>query len=144
MVLQSKQQSEKQIERSHSHSHRLIIIVVAVICLVGIGLGFWYNQLPKNNPQRDQSSCEQAGGEWRSNEKICLISNRVAGEECTDGGQCKSGICFPPPLTQEQQLNITNGSAENIVGTCYSEEVAEGCVKQVVNGTVTLESLCFE
>ncbi len=121
------------------------IIISIVIILLGIGLGIWYNQLPENNPQRDQSSCEQAGGEWVAEQKNCLISNRMEGENCTDGGQCQSGVCFPPDLTSEQQANIDEGNVlMGITGTCYPEELIEGCVKQVLKGIVSQESLCIE
>jgi len=111
--------------------------------LLGIGLGYYYNQQPENNPQRNQSSCEQSGGEWRTNQAICLISNKIFGEDCIDGGQCQSGVCFPPILTSQQQANIINGEViTDIIGTCYLDELLEGCVKQVNNGEVSFESLC--
>ncbi|MBU0706767.1 hypothetical protein KKG41_00135 [Patescibacteria group bacterium] len=121
-----------------------IIISIALIILLGIGTGIWYNNLPENNPQRDQSSCEKSGGEWVAGQSLCLISNRVAGEECTDGGQCQSGVCFPTKLTDEQQAALVDGEVSGISGTCYPEELIKGCVQQVLKGKVTKESLCID
>jgi len=121
-----------------------LIIAIAIIGLLGTGLGCYYSQLPEHNPQKNQSTCEQAGGEWLENQTTCLISNKVAGENCTDGGQCQSGVCFPPPLTPEQRASLSNGDVTDIIGTCYPEKLIEDCVKQVINGAVSLESLCYE
>jgi len=123
----------------------LVILSVLVVCALGIGLGVYYNHLPENNPQRDQSSCEKAGGEWKLVEGTCLISSKVAGEVCTDGGQCQSGICFPPQLSEEQYARIQNSETlTNISGTCYADEFTEGCVAQVIKSTVSQTSLCYE
>ncbi|PIY96987.1 MAG: hypothetical protein COY66_01855 [Candidatus Kerfeldbacteria bacterium CG_4_10_14_0_8_um_filter_42_10] len=133
--------SEKKHRQSSKDLFKLIIAIV-IIGLLGVGSGYYYSQLPKNNPQKNQSNCEQAGGDWE-NEK-CLLSNRLTGEECIDGGQCQSGICFPPELTEEQIAELAEKPLTDITGTCYSEELIEECVKQVNNGTVSLESLCYE
>ncbi len=142
----SKPEPEIQDQPSNKKLLTVTIIIAMILFLgfLGIGLGYWYNQLPENNPQRDRVSCEQAGGEWLTDQSTCLISNRVAGEICTDGGQCQSGVCFPPALTQEQQAALSHGDVTGITGTCYSEELMTDCVKQVIDGTVSRESLCLE
>lgn len=124
-----------------NHDLMKLIIVIAIIGLVGIGLGYYYSQLPENNPQKNQSNCEQAGGEWVEDQ--CLLSNRLAGEDCTDGGQCQSGVCFPPELTAAQMAALENGPLEGITGTCYPEELIIDCIKQVNHGVVSKESLCY-
>lgn len=121
----------------------IIALVLAVIVLTGIMLGLLYSRLPGNNPQKSQAGCEGVGGDWDAVERRCLVSYRKAGELCTDGGQCTSGVCFPPELTEEQKIDLTNGPLQNIVGTCYSEELIIGCVEQVLNGTVSEESMCL-
>lgn len=137
-----------EINKDLQKSNKLLFVIflgITVIILLGIGLGIWYNQLPENNPQRNQSSCEKASGEWVAEQENCLISNRTTGEICTDGGQCQSGVCFPPDLTPEQQTSISDGNViTGITGTCYSEESIEGCIKQVLKGTISRESLCIE
>ena len=131
-------------KHKQQNNFSLLILIIIVICLFGIGLGYYYSQLPENNPQRDQSSCEQAGGQWQKSQSNCLISNRIAGEPCTDGGQCQSGICFPPTLTGEQQTALSNEPVVGITGTCYLDEFLGGCIKQVIDGAVSMESLCYE
>ncbi len=119
-----------------------IIIIFAIIILSGIGLGFLYSSLPAHHPEKNQQYCENAGGQW-TDDQICLLSYKKAGETCTDGGQCISGVCFPPILTDEQKNNLTKGSLKDIVGTCYPEKLATGCVEQVLKGTVSKESMCL-
>ncbi|MFH1366995.1 MAG: hypothetical protein ABIH38_03330 [Patescibacteria group bacterium] len=136
--------SENPAKKSKKILYGLLIGMAAII-LLGICLGYWYNQLPKNNPQRSQYTCEQAGGQWLVDESTCLISNRLAGEACTDGGQCQSGVCFPPDLTEEHQAAVTRGEkVSGLTGTCYPEELIGDCVKQILKGTVSRESLCIE
>ena len=120
-----------------------IIIIFAIIIFTGIGLGFLYSSLPENNPEKNKQFCEKAGGQW-TEDQTCLLSHKKAGELCTDGGQCISGICFPPTLTDEQKINLNKGPLENIVGTCYSENIVTGCIEQVIMGTISKESMCME
>jgi len=122
----------------------IIFIVIALIILGGIALGFYYNSLPENNPQKSKQGCESVGGDWSVEQNKCLVSYKEPGEICTDGGQCKSGVCFPPTLTEEQKINLTNNPLKNIVGTCYPDEQITGCVKQVLMGTVSKESMCLD
>ena len=140
--------SQPQPEKRHQSFNQFLlklIIVIVVICLSGIGLGIWYNQLPVHHPERNQSACEQAGGEWLTDHAVCLLSHKEAGDSCTDGGQCQSGVCFPPDLTEEQQATITSGNkVSGLTGTCYPEEEVMGCVKQILKGVVSRESLCYE
>ena len=72
-----------------------------------------------------------------------FVSYKESGAICTDGGQCKSGVCFPPTLTEEQKVKLTNSPVENIIGTCYPDELITGCIKQVLMGTVSKESMCL-
>jgi len=128
-----------------NHGMRNLLIVAAVVILCGIGLGYYYSQLPENNPQKNQSNCEQAGGEWAAEQGTCLLSNRVTGDECTDGGQCQSGICSPSDLTSEQESRVASGEVvTGISGTCHADVFAEGCIPQVYKGKVSLDSLCLE
>ncbi|MFH1597881.1 MAG: hypothetical protein ABIB97_02305 [Patescibacteria group bacterium] len=121
------------------------IIIIAVICIGGIGLGFWYSQLDVHHPERSKEACEQSWGEWQAEAETCILSSRPAGEACVDGGQCQSGVCFPPELTADQQTTIDAGNeVSNLTGSCYPEELVRDCVKQVLNGTVNQESLCLE
>ena len=123
----------------------IITALAAIIIFISFGLWFWYNQLPENNPQRSKADCEKAGGEWAEEQSLCLISNRLAGEECTDGGQCRSGVCFPPDLSEKQMEIIYRGEKiTGLTGACYPDDLAFGCVKQVIKGTVSLESLCLD
>ncbi|MBU1148563.1 hypothetical protein KKI23_00565 [Patescibacteria group bacterium] len=124
---------------------RTPLIIIAVICIGGIGLGFWYSQLDVHHPERSQEACEQSWGEWQADEETCILSSRQAGEACVDGGQCQSGVCFPPDLTEEQQAIIdADNEVSDLTGSCYPEELVRDCVKQVLNGTVNQESLCLE
>jgi hypothetical protein len=99
-----------------------IIIIFVSIMLLGIGLGFLYSSLPEHQPE----------------------ISKETGEICTDGGQCVSGVCFPPTLTDAQKISLTNGPLKNIVGTCYAEDSITGCIEQVVRGEVSRESMCLE
>ena len=119
-----------------------IIIIFTIISLFGIGLGFLYSSLPEHHPEKNKQFCENAGGQW-TNEQTCLLSYKETGEICTDGGQCISGVCFPPPLTEEQKINLTKGPLKNIMGTCYPEYLVYGCVEQVLMGTISKESMCL-
>jgi hypothetical protein len=110
---------------------------------MGMGVGYFYSQLPANNPQKNQANCEKAGGEWQKNKANCLLSYRAAGEACTDGGQCQSGICFPPTMNEEQMAILAEGTLSGIIGTCYPDGINDGCIKQVINGKVTMQSLCY-
>ena len=121
----------------------LLAMIVAII-LFGISLGIFYSLLPGHNPPKSKQVCESAGGQWSDEQNFCLLSYKEPGEICTDGGQCKSGVCFPPTLTEEQRINLTNGPLKNIVGTCYPDELITSCVKQVLMGTVSKESMCLD
>ncbi|MFA6272321.1 MAG: hypothetical protein WC693_04440 [Patescibacteria group bacterium] len=129
--------------KRHHNDLSIIITIIITICLLGIGLGYFYSQLPENNPQKNEENCEKAGGEWQKNNEKCLLSYRVDGEACTDGGQCQSGICFPPALNEEQMASLNEGMLSGIIGTCYDGESTEGCIKQVIDGTVSMQSLCY-
>ena len=120
-----------------------IIIIFAIIILFGMGLGFLYSSLPAHHPEKNKQFCENAGGQWIDNQ-TCLLSYKKAGEICTDGGQCISGVCFPPTLTNEQKINLTKGPLKNVVGTCYPEDLVTGCVEQVLKGTISKESMCLD
>jgi len=119
-----------------------IIAMFAIVILLGVGLGFLYSSLPSHHPENKQY-CENAGGLW-TDEQACLLSDKDAGETCTDGGQCISGVCFPPTLTDEQIINLANGPLKAIVGTCYPENSVTGCVEQVLKGTISKESMCLK
>lgn len=130
--------------RKHRNNDLLIIVsVIALVCLLGITIGYFYSQLPENNPQKNEENCEKAGGEWQENNEKCLLSHRADGEACTDGGQCQSGICFPPALSDDQMEALTEGELSGIIGTCYQNDSPEGCIKQVIDGTVSMQSLCY-
>ena len=120
-----------------------IIIIFAIIILFGIGLGFLYSALPSHRPPKDEQGCERVGGLW-TDDQTCLLSYKKTDEICTDGGQCISGVCFPPTLTDEEKNNLTKGPLKNIIGTCYPEELVTGCVKQVLMGTISKESMCLD
>jgi len=120
-----------------------IIIVFILIILFGIGLGFLYSSLPEHHPEKNKQFCENAGGEWTDNQ-TCLLSYKKTDEICTDGGQCISGVCFPPILTDEQKINLNNGPLKDMEGTCYPEELVTGCVEQVLMGTVSKKSMCLD
>ncbi|MCF7844631.1 MAG: hypothetical protein K9M03_02275 [Kiritimatiellales bacterium] len=120
-----------------------VLIIFLIICAAGIALGFLYASLPGHHPQENRQACESVGGDWSDEQRVCLLSYKEGGEPCKDGGQCISGICFPPELSDEQKIAIEHESIKNIVGTCYADEFASGCVKQVIMGTVSKESLCL-
>ena len=120
-----------------------IFIISTIIILFGIGLGFLYSSLPEHHPEKNKQFCENAGGQWMDNQ-VCLLSYKKAGEICTDGRQCISGVCFPQTLTDEQKINLTKGHLENVVGTCYSEDLVTGCIPQVLMGTISKKSMCLE
>lgn len=122
----------------------IISIIFVGIILSGIALGFFYSSLPENNPQRDKASCESINGKWLDDENKCLLSYKKAGEACIDGGQCESGVCSPPELTEEQRLIINSGLMDSVVGTCFPSNIVSGCVDQVVNGKISKESMCLE
>ncbi len=129
-------------KQNTSKSLLFIIIIFASIILFGIVLGLLYSALPSHRPPKDEPVCERVGGQWTDNQ-TCLLSYKNAGEICTDGGQCISGVCFPPTLTDKQKINLTKGPLKNIVGTCYPEELVTGCVEQVLMGTISKEFMCL-
>jgi len=110
---------------------------------VGIFLGYCYSLLPGHYPQKNKKACESVGGEWTNSQNICLLANKKAGEICTDGAQCESGICFPPDLSENQKVMIAKELIKNIIGTCYPNNFPTGCVKQVIMGTISKESMCL-
>ena len=124
----------------------LIIIfgIMAIIILFGITLGFYYSSLSEHHPQKNKQSCESIGGQWLDNQKKCLLSYKKAGEICTDGGQCESGVCFPPALTEEQKTMLIKEPIKDIVGICYSDNFPTGCIKQVIMGIISKESMCLD
>ena len=119
------------------------VIIIAIVLLFGIVLGLYYSSLPGHHPQKNKQACESVGGEWSDDKKICLISNKETGESCTDGGQCISGICFPPALTAEQKSMLMKEPIKNVVGTCYANNFLTGCIEQVIRGTISKESMCL-
>lgn len=121
----------------------IIIIIFSIIILLGIGLGLLYSSLPGHHPEKNRQNCESAGGLWTENQ-TCLLSYKKAGEICTDGGQCQSGVCSPPALTDEQKTDLEKSPLKNIVGTCLPEEQISGCVEQVVKGTISKKSMCLD
>ncbi|MFH1426313.1 MAG: hypothetical protein ABIG66_02665 [Candidatus Kerfeldbacteria bacterium] len=124
----------------------LIAIGIFFVLLIasGIILGVLYSALPQHHPQDSQKNCESVGGEWVESEQFCLLGHKKAGESCTDGGQCESGVCFPPALTNAQRAALLTQPLDNIVGTCYPDEDLTGCIEQVLLGTITKESMCLE
>lgn len=119
------------------------VVIFIVIILFGVGLGLLYSSLSEHHPEKNQESCENAGGQWTENQ-TCLLSYKKAGEICIDGGQCISGVCFPSTLTDEQKINLEKGPLKNIVGTCYPEDLVTGCIKQVIMGIISKESMCMD
>ena len=127
------------------HKWEILVILLPIFIIIsGVLLGLYYSSLPENNPQRDKKSCESIHGKWLNDKSKCLLSYKKAGEACLDGGQCESGVCFPPDLTKEQQAMLDDKLIENITGTCYPENLISGCVKQVVKGAISKETMCFE
>ena len=120
----------------------IIFIIIAAIVLFGIILGYFYSLLPGHNPQKNEQACESVGGEWSGGLSSCLLADKKAGASCTDGAQCESGICFPPDLSEEQEMMLDKEPIKNIAGTCYPDNFPTGCVKQVVMGTVSKASMC--
>lgn len=118
-------------------------MVIIIIILSGISLGILYSLLPGHNQPGNKQDCEVAGGKWSVEENFCLLSYKESGEICTDGGQCKSGVCFPPTLTEEQKIILIDDPLKNIEGTCYPDELVTGCVKQIIMGTVSKETMCL-
>lgn len=125
------------------HTSKIILHGSMAIILFGIGLGFLYSSLPAHHPEENKQYCENAGGQWTENQ-TCLLSYKKAGEKCTDGGQCISGVCFPPTLTDEEKNNFAKGPLKKIVGTCYPDEEITGCVEQVIMGTISKNSMCLD
>jgi len=123
-----------------NHQGSAAIIFVVLIVLFGIGLGYLYSSLPKHHPQDSQEACESVGGDWQQD--ACLLSYKEAVEQCTDSGQCISGVCYPPELSDEQLDILDKKPLTNISGTCYAGE-PNGCVPQVIKGAVTRESMCL-
>ena len=122
----------------------IFLIIIAVIVLLGIISGRYYASLPGHYPQADKQNCESVGGEWIEDRKTCVVSSKKVGEICTDGGQCESGICSPPKLTDEQEIAIEKEPLKNITGTCSADNFATGCIEQVIMGTVSKESMCLD
>ena len=121
-----------------------VVLILVSIVLLGIALGFLYERLPSNNPQESQVGCESVGGDWDVVAGKCLVSYKEAGEACTDGGQCKSGVCSPPMLSSEEKAALEHGSVSGIIGVCASNAEIIGCVPQVQKGFVSTESMCRE
>ena len=119
------------------------LLVIAIILLAGVILGRYYASLPEHHPQDNKKNCEGVGGEWIDDQKTCILSSKKAGEVCVDGGQCESGICSPPELTDEQKITIKKQALKNIKGTCSGDNFSGGCVEQVISGEVTKESMCL-
>jgi len=120
------------------------LVVIITVILLGVSLGIFYSLLPGNNPPKNKQACESASGQWSDEKSFCLLSYKESGEVCTDGGQCKSGICFPPTLTEEQKTSLANGPLKNIAGACYPDELTTGCIEQVIMGTISNESMCLD
>ena len=131
------------VKKSNKKLVILLVIIVAII-LFGISLGIFYSLLPGHNPPKSKQARESAGGQWSDEQNFCLLSYKEPGEICTDGGQCKSGVCFPPTLTEEQKTDLASGPLKKIVGTCYFDELITGCVEQVIMGTISKESMCLD
>jgi hypothetical protein len=119
-----------------------IALVLAAISLAGILLGFLYSRLPANSPQESRAGCESVGGDWDAAASRCLVSYKEAGESCTNGGQCKSGICTPPELSDQQRAALILGPISGIVGVCSGNMEPTGCVPQVLKSIISTESMC--
>ncbi|MFA6098076.1 MAG: hypothetical protein WCV50_04730 [Patescibacteria group bacterium] len=132
-------------QKQHAQKSLLFIVIIPVIIILfGIALGFYYSSLSVHHPQKNKQSCESVGGEWSGDQNKCLLANKKAGETCTDGAQCESGICFPPTLTDEQKITLAKEPIKNIIGICYSDNFPTGCIKQVIMGTISKESMCLD
>ena len=124
---------------------KIFLLFILLIPVFGVSLGFYYSSLPENNPQRDKKSCESVHGEWIDDENRCLISYKKAGENCVDGGQCESGICFPSDITVAQKDMVLAGKIiENMSGICHEDTEVSGCIEQVIDGTISKASMCIE
>ena len=123
---------------------KFFLDIIAIIIISGLVLGYYYSTLPEHNPQDNKQSCKSVGGEWQDDEMKCLVSYKKAGETCTDGGQCESGVCYSGELTPEQKEIINNETISNIIGICYSDDLIKDCVPQVLMGKITKESMCLE
>lgn len=121
-----------------------IALIFVIILIFGVLFGFIYQQLPSNNPYKSQAGCESVGGDWNTETGKCLVSYKEAGKSCTDGGQCKSGVCSPPTLSSEEKKALRHGSILDIIGVCASSTEVTGCVPQVLNGVISAESMCKE
>lgn len=122
----------------------ILVLILVSVSLFGITLGFLYERLPSNNPQESRVGCESVGGDWDVASGTCLVSYKEAGESCIDGGQCKSGICSPPELSNEERAALECGPISDIVGVCASSGEVTGCAPQVQNGVISMESMCVE
>ncbi len=121
-----------------------VVSIVVAILVMGVLLGMLYGALPSNNPQKSQAGCESVGGDWDAVASTCLVSYKSAGESCTDGGQCKSGVCSPPILSNEDDALLARGPLSGVVGICATTAEVFGCVPQVLKGTISIESMCIE
>ena len=124
---------------------QILALMIAGITIIIIGMitGWLYSRLPVNNPQDSEQGCESVGGDWDNVVGQCLLSYKKAGEICVSGGQCVSGICSPPALTEEQQSSLPQGPLINIIGTCSANNEPIGCVPQVIKGTISMNSMCL-
>ncbi|MBU4536895.1 hypothetical protein KJ603_02565 [Patescibacteria group bacterium] len=130
---------------SKDNKNLLILFgIILTISIAGISLGILYSHLPGNTSPENKQDCESADGQWSGQENYCQLPSKESGEICTDGGQCQSGVCFPPELTETQMSALSENSLNNRTGTCYPEELVTGCVEQVLNGTVSKESMCLD
>jgi len=120
-----------------------LLVAGLAIVIIGIVAGWLYSRLPSNNPQDSKQGCESVGGDWDNVVGQCLLSYKKAGETCVDGGQCVSGICSSPALTEEQKSALSQGPFTDIVGTCSANNEPIGCVPQVIKGSVSMDSMCL-
>jgi hypothetical protein len=121
-----------------------IFILFFLLGAAGIALGFLYASLPGHDPQKNRQACEIVGGDWSEEDKRCLVSYKESGAPCRDGGQCISGICVPPALSDAQKTALAQGPIPSITGTCSADLFPTGCIPQVLMGTISRESLCLE
>lgn len=129
-------------QEKRKHTQILLAVIIAII-IIGIVAGWLYSQIPANNPQDSKQGCESVGGDWNNTANRCLLSYKEAGESCIDGGQCVSGICSPPALTEKQQSTLLHEPLTDIVGTCSANNEPFGCMPQVIKGSVSMESMCW-